>query len=372
VLVHDYLLVMRGAERTFAEIAACFPDAPIATLLHDPIGTAGRFRHRRVRTSFLQPVAADQRRFRRFLPLLPFAARHLPLGNAGVVISSSSAFAHGVCPAPDAVHISYCHSPFRYVWHERRRTEDGVALPLRPLAHGVLGAVRRWDVAASRRVTAYIANSALTAQRIADFYGREASVVHPPVDVERFDGVPAAEDYFLLVGELTSHKNPGLALAAAERAGVRVKVVGDGPELARLRQRFTRATFLGRVSDRRLIELYARCRALIAPAIEEFGITMVEAHAAGRPVVAAGRGGAVEIVDDGDTGVLFTPGSVDALAEALRETDWDRFDVGRLRASAQRFSSSEFRRRFSFEVARRIDQRLASGPTDSHGVDRAR
>jgi glycosyltransferase involved in cell wall biosynthesis len=372
VLVHDYLLVMRGAERTFAEIAGCFPDAPIATLLHDPIGTAGRFRHRRVRTSFLQPVAANQRRFRRFLPLLPFAARHLPLGSAGVVISSSSAFAHGVCPAPDAVHISYCHSPFRYVWHERRRTEEGVALPLRPFAHGVLGAVRRWDVAASRRVTAYIANSALTAQRIADFYGREASVVHPPVDVERFEGVPAAEDFFLLVGELTSHKNPGLALAAAERAGVKVKVVGDGPELARLRQRFTRATFFGRVSDRRLIELYARCRALIAPAIEEFGITMVEAHAAGRPVVAAGRGGAVEIVDDSDTGVLFTPGSVDALAEALRETDWDRFDVGRLRASAQRFSSSEFRRRFSLEVARRIDQRLASGPTDSHGVDRAR
>src|SRR6187200_289369 len=115
VLVHDYLLVMRGAERTFAEIAACFPEAPIATLLHDPIGTGGRFRHRRVRTSFLQPVAADQRRFRRFLPL---AARRLPLDGADVVISSSSAFAHGVTPAPGAFHISYCHSPFRYVWHE--------------------------------------------------------------------------------------------------------------------------------------------------------------------------------------------------------------------------------------------------------------
>ena len=115
VLVHDYLLVMRGAERTFAEMAACFPNTPIATLLYDPIGTAGSFRHRRVRTSFLQPVAADQRRFRRYLPLLPLAARRLPLGSAGVVISSSSAFAHGVCPAPDAIHVSYCHSPFRYV-----------------------------------------------------------------------------------------------------------------------------------------------------------------------------------------------------------------------------------------------------------------
>jgi glycosyltransferase involved in cell wall biosynthesis len=358
VLVHDYLLVMRGAERTFAEIAACFPDAPIATLLHDPVATAGRFRHRRVRTSFLQPLAADQRRFRRFLPLLPLAARRLPIGAAEVVISSSSAFAHGVCPPPDAIHLSYCHSPFRYVWHERRRTEEGIAPPLRPLAHGVLGAVRRWDVAASRRVTSYIANSALTAQRIGDFYGRDASVVHPPVDVERFDRAPAPEDFFLLVGEITRHKNPELALAAAERAGVKVKVAGDGPELAPLRRRFRGATFLGRVSDRGLIELYRRCRALIAPAIEEFGITMVEAHAAGRPVVAAERGGALEIVDDGETGVLFQPGSVDALAAALRDTDWERFDIGRLKESAQRFSSSEFRRRFSFEVARRMDGRL--------------
>ena len=355
--MHDYLLVMRGAERTFAEMAACFPDAPIATLLHDPSATAEKFRHRRVQTSFLQPVAADQRRFRRFLPLLPLAARRLPLDGANVVISSSSAFAHGVTPAPDAVHISYCHSPFRYVWHERGTTEEGIALPLRPLAHGVLGAVRRWDVAASRRVTAYVANSELTAQRIADFYGREASVVHPPVDVERFEDVPAPEDFFLLVGEATRHKNPALALAAAERAGVTLVVAGDGPDLARLRQRFRTATFLGRVSDRRLIELYAGCRALIAPAIEEFGMTMVEAHAAGRPVLAPGRGGALEIVDDGDTGVLVTPDSVDAFAEALRETDWEGFDVGRLQASAQRFSPGEFRRRFRSEVARTVDQR---------------
>jgi glycosyltransferase involved in cell wall biosynthesis len=361
-LVHDYLLVMRGAERTFAEIAACFPDAPIATLLYDPIGTEGRFCHRRVRTSFLQPVAADQRRFRRFLPLLPLAAQRLRLGNAHIVISSSSAFAHGVRPEPDAVHVCYCHSPFRYIWHERRRTEEGLARSLRPLAHGVLGALRRWDVSASRGVTAHVANSALTAQRIADFYGREASVVHPPVDVERFEGVPAPEDYFLLVGEVTSHKNPELALAAAERAGVSVKVAGDGPDLARLRQRFTRATFLGRVDDRRLVELYAGCRALIVPAIEEFGITMVEAQAAGRPVVAAGGGGALEIVDDGNTGVLFTPGSVDALAEALREIDWERFDVGRLTASAQRFSSPQFRRRFSSEVNRILSQRAEIAP----------
>jgi glycosyltransferase involved in cell wall biosynthesis len=356
ILVHDYLLTMRGAERTFAQIAACFPDAPIATLLYDPIGTQMKFSHRQVVTSFLQPVAADQRRFRRFLPLLPLAAHSLKVGPAPVVISSSSAFAHGVSPAPDAVHVCYCHSPFRYVWHERRRTEQDLARPIRPLAHGVLGAVRRWDVSASQRVTAYVANSKLTAQRIADFYGRNASVVHPPVDVDRFKGAPAPEDFFLLVGEVTRHKNPELALAAAERAGVRVKVVGDGPELARLRELFPRATFLGRVDDHRLVELYSRCRALIVPAIEEFGITMVEAQAAGRPVVAADGGGALEIVQDGETGILFRAGDIDSLAEALRETDWERFQIGRLKASGRRFSSSEFRRRFSVEVSRILDR----------------
>jgi glycosyltransferase involved in cell wall biosynthesis len=355
-LVHDYLLVMRGAERTFAEIAACFPDAPISTLLHDPKSTNGAFRGHQIRTSFLQPLAAGQRRFRRFLPLLPLAAARLPLGNARVVISSSSAFAHGVRTAPGAVHVAYCHSPFRYAWHERRRTESRFSPPSRVLVHTALGAVRRWDYAASQRVTAYIANSALTAERIGDCYGREASVVHPPVDVARFDRVPAPEDYFLLVGEVTGHKNPELALAAAERAGVTVKVAGDGPELARLRRRFKRAMFLGRVDDPHLVRLYSGCRALIVPAVEEFGITMVEAQAAGRPVIAAGRGGALAIVDDGETGALFPPGNVDALAEALRETDWERFEVDRMRASARRFSSSEFRRRFKLEVARALDR----------------
>jgi glycosyltransferase involved in cell wall biosynthesis len=352
VLVHDYLLVMRGAERTFSAIADSYPDAPIATLLYDPIGTEGRFGHRDVRTSFLQRVAADQRRFRRFLPLLPLAAERLPLDGARVVISSSSAFAHGVRPGPDAVHVSYCHSPFRYVWHERRRTEEAVSATVRPAMRVVLGRVRGWDVRASRRVTAYVANSELTRQRIADYYGRESTVVHPPVDVERFARVPAPEDYFLLVGEVTNHKNPEVALTAAERAGVKVKVVGDGPDLPRLRQRFPRATFLGRVDDARLIELYARCRALIVPAIEEFGITMVEAHASGRPVVAAAQGGALEIVADGDTGALFPPGDVGALAEALREIDWEGFDVARLRASAARFIPHEFRRRLGAAISR--------------------
>jgi glycosyltransferase involved in cell wall biosynthesis len=368
-LVHDYLLVMRGAERTFEAIAASYPQATIATLLYDPVGTQGHFRHRRVQTSFLQCVAADQRRFRRFLPLLPLAAERLPLDGARVVISSSSAFAHGVRPAPGALHVSYCHSPFRYVWHERRRTEQSAPVAARPAMSAVLGMVRRWDVRASRRVTEYIANSALTRERIGDYYGRDATIVHPPVDIDRFAADPAPEDYFLCVGEVTAHKNTELALAAARRAGVSVIVVGDGPDLSSLRGRFPEVTFLGRVDDRRLRELYAGCRALVVPAIEEFGITMVEAHAAGRPVVAAARGGAREIVEDGVTGTLFPPGDVEALAEALRETDWEGFEVARLQENAARFSPSAFRERLVTAISTALRAEAAAAPALSGGPD---
>ena len=366
VLVHDYLLVMRGAERTFEAISSCYPDATIATLLYDPVRTEGRFAHRRVRTSFLQPVAAEQRRFRRFLPLLPLAAERLAVKDARVVISSSSAFAHGVRPRSDAVHVSYCHSPFRYVWHERERTERSLPALARPAARAVLGAVRRWDVRAAERVTTFVANSELTRQRVGDFYDRDAVVVHPPVDVERF-AEPDPRDYFLVVGEVTTHKNTEIALAAADRAGVRIKVVGEGPDLARLRGRFRSAEFLGRVGDRELIDVYAGCRALLVPAIEEFGITMVEANAAGRPVVAAAAGGALEIVDDGATGILVKPRDVDALADAMRNTDWEGFDVASLRANAERFSARRFREQFVGAVRCSIGRAL---PAHESSTDR--
>lgn len=350
ILVHDYLLVMRGAERTFEAITQCFPDAPVATLLYDPVRTEGRFENRRVRTSFLQPFVADQERFRRSLPLLPFAAESLPVKDFPLVISSSSAFAHGVRPARNAVHISYCHSPFRYIWHERDRTERSVPVAARRAGRAALGALRQWDLRAASRVSGFLANSELTRQRIADFYGRESVVVHPPVDIGRFTSEPDPRDYLLMVGEVTPHKNLDIGLLAAEKVGIKVKVVGAGPHLAELSQRFRHAEFLGRVDDRRLSDLYSGCKALMVPAVEEFGITMVEAQAAGRPVVAAARGGALEIVTDGVTGVLVPPRSVDALAQALRATDWESFDVDALRSSASRFSLTHFQRRFEAAV----------------------
>lgn len=360
-LVHDYLLVMRGAERTFAAIASCWPEAPVFTLLCDRERVARDFTGHPIRTSYLQRLHIGQSGFRRLLPLFPRAVERLPVARYDVVVSSSSAFAHGVRTGPSATHVAYCHSPFRYAWHELEPTVERAPPALRGPTRSVLRRMRAWDHAAAQRVTHYVANSRLTQCRIADFYGRESTVIHPPVDVARFHRAPA-EDYFLVVSEVLWHKRVDNALQAARRAGVPIVVVGGGPDLPRLSALYAgpSVTFTGRISDTRLDDLYARARALVVPNVEEFGIAAVEAQAAGRPVIAADGGGATETTIAGETGVLVPPDDVDALAEAMRHVDFDRFDADRIQAHAARFSTDEFRRRFSAEVARLTSAQPAS------------
>jgi glycosyltransferase involved in cell wall biosynthesis len=354
VLVHDYLLVMRGAERTFAAMADCWPEAPVRTLLFDRVGTGGRFDGHPMAVSRLQRLGVSQRNFRRLLPLFPLAAERLPVQDHALVISSSSAFAHGVRPAADAMHVCYCHSPFRYAWHDRDMAFAELPTAAHPALRLVLDRVRRWDVEASERVTRYVANSEITRGRIHEFYERDSVVVHPPVDVDRF--APAApQDWFLTVTEVVRHKRVEVALEAARRAGAHIKVVGTGPDLDRLKHTYgDRAEFLGRVDDAALAGLYARARALVVANVEEFGITAVEAQAAGRPVLAADGGGARETVIEGETGHRLPVGDVDALAEAMADADLDRFEPERLVANARRFSLELFRRRMRAEVERAL------------------
>jgi len=351
-LVHDYLLVMRGGERTFAAIADCWPDASIYTLLYDDEGTDRRFHDRRVNTSYLQRLGIRQKGFRRLLPLFPHAAGHLPVQDHDLVVSSSSAFAHGVRPRPGAVHVCYCHSPFRYAWHERDRALEEAPSFARPVLRGVLSRVRSWDVEASQRVTHYVANSQITRERIQRVWNRDAEIVHPPVEVDRFEiGTP--EDFFLVVMELVRHKRVELALEAARRAGKPIKVVGTGPDLERLQALHgDHAEFLGRVDDAGLTDLYSRALGLIVPNVEEFGIAAVEAQAAGRPVVAVNAGGVRETVIDGTTGVLVPVDDVSAMAEVLSETDFTRFAPERTRQHAYGFSVEAFKHRFTSEVER--------------------
>lgn len=355
-LVHDYLLVMRGAERTFAAIADCFRGAPIHTTLFSNEGTDRRFAGREIRTSILQHTRVRQRGFRRLLPLYPAAVERLDVKRHDLIVSSSSAFAHGVRPRPDATHVCYCHSPFRYAWHERSLALEEAPRPLRAILARTLEAARRWDLGASQRVTTYVAGSRLVQQRIADFYGRESIVLNPPVETHRFTpGV--AEDYFLVVCQLVRHKRVDAALEAARRSGVPIKVVGSGPDLERLRAHYgDSADFVVKPPDEEVADLYARARALIVPNVEEFGIAAVEAQAAGRPVVAVDAGGTRETVVNGATGVLMPTGTVDEIAEAIRETDFDRFDPCRISAHAESFSVERFQHQLRGIIAHATGQ----------------
>ncbi len=344
---------MRGAERTFAAITACWPGAPVFTLLCDHERVDDDFAGHAITTSYLQHLRAAQPHFRRLLPLFPRAVESLPVGGHDLVISSSSAFAHGVRTAPDATHVCYCHSPFRYAWHERDSTIARTPATLRPLARGLLRRMRRWDVAAAERVTHYIANSELTRRRIHEYYGREAVVIHPPVDVARFHSAPA-EDFFLVVSEVLWHKRLEIALQAARRADKKLVVVGGGPHLKHLAASFSgpNVTFMGRITDGALNDVYARARALIVPNIEEFGIAAVEAQASGRPVIAAEGGGVLETTVPGETSILVPHGDVDALADAMRNGNLDSFSPERIREHAAGFSVEAFKRRLTAEIAR--------------------
>jgi len=335
---------MRGAERTFAEMARCWADAPIYTLLYDAPAVSAGFAGREVHSSPLQRLKVRQNAFRYLLPLFPWAIGRLPLAAYDVVVSSSSAFAHGVRARPGGLHVCYCHSPFRYVWHEHDRALSESPRAVRPLLKRVLDGVRAWDIEAAGRVTRYVANSGITQQRIERLYGVGSEIIHPPVAVDRFR-IGEPEDFVLFVGQLVRHKRVDVAIDAASKAGRPMKIVGEGPELARLKALYDGPSvdFLGSVDDDVLADLYSRCVALVVPNVEEFGITAVEAQAAGRPVVAFDAGGVRETVVDGETGVLVPLGDASALAEALRQTDFDRFHAETIKSHAESFSAGSFR-----------------------------
>jgi glycosyltransferase involved in cell wall biosynthesis len=359
VLVHDYLLVMRGAERSFAAIAELYPQAPIYTLLYDRQSTGRRFAGRTVITSPLARLGVRQGNFRRLLPLYPWAVGQLELPPADVVVSSSSAFAHGVRVPAGALHVCYCYTPFRYAWYEQQRALSETARPLRPLLRSQLSRIRRWDLAASRRVDSYVAISELSRARIERYYGRRAPIIYPPVETQRFSpGKPG--EALLVVSEIVRHKRLRVALEAARRAGVPIRVVGSGPDHEALREAYPEAEFLGRARDAEIAELYASARAVIVPSMEEFGITAVEAQAAGRPVIAAAAGGALETVIDGVTGRLATLDDVDSFTHAIEGIDRLDFDPARAVANAERFSVAAFQRALAEHVAQALGARAES------------
>lgn len=349
-IVHDYLNQCGGAERVALELARTWPGAPIYTSLYRPPSTFPEFAQLDVHVSPLNRVPVD-RGFRVLAPLYPLAFRAFGTLAQAVVISSSSGWAHGVRTAPESLHIVYCHTPARWLY----RSEEHLGRGLGPrLLSPLLGPLRGWDQAAARRADAYVANSEQVRARIQGTYRLEASVVYPPVDVERFTPRPRGER-LLVVSRLLPYKRVDLTVRAATAAGVGLDVVGIGPSLDDLRAiAGPTVEFHGRVDESAIVELYENCRALCVAATEDFGIAPVEANAAGKPVVAYAAGGALETVTEGVNGALFRQLTEDSLLEALTRADALDASPPELAKLARRFSATVFRDRIRQLVSERL------------------
>ncbi len=349
-LVHDWLTGMRGGEKVLESICRLFPSAGLVTLVHVPGAVSAVIERRSIRTSWIQRLPGSARLYRQYLPLFPTAIELLDFDDVDLIISTSHCAAKAVIGRSDAIHVCYCHTPMRYVW-DQFDAYFGVDR-LGPIgsaaARHVAAWLARWDRETAKRVTRFVANSRHVAGRIARYYNRRATVVHAPVDTSFFTpGAGRTDGSFLVVSALVPYKRVEIAIEAAALAGVRLKIVGTGPDEARLRAiAGPTVEFLGALSNERLREAYRAAQALVLPGEEDFGIAPIESLACGRPVIALARGGACETIEPGTTGRLVAEPGARSFAEAMRDVAGRTFDQTALRARADRFSSRRFETSF--------------------------
>lgn len=348
-LVHDWLTGMRGGEKALEVLCQLFPDADLLTLVHVPGRVSDTIARHRIRPSLVQHLPGVARFYRNYLPLFPFAIEQFDLDDTDLIVSSSHCAAKAVVGRPGARHVCYCYTPMRYAWDqfEHYFGVERVGAVANALARPVLASLARWDRRTAGRVDRYVAISHYVAGRIRRYYNRRASVVYPPVDTEFFqpdDRVP--EGYLLIVSALVPYKRIDVAIDAARLSGLPLRIVGDGPELNRLQARAGDApvTFLGFQTNEAIRDLYRGATAVVLPGEEDFGIVPVEAQACGRPVVALGRGGALETVRDGLTGTLVPEPTPEAFAAAFEALPSRRFDPAAARRQAETFSRARFAR----------------------------
>lgn len=411
-LVHDWLNGMRGGEKVLETIGRLFPTAPIYTLLAVPEALSDELRSHPIHTSFLEAYPFFRRHYRHYLPLFPAAIEDFDLKDYDLLVSTSHCVAKGAIPGPKAVHFCYCHSPMRYAWDQEHAYFPGRRGPIARLRSLLLSQLRQWDVASCPRVDHFWANSHFVAQRLRRYYGRDAEVLAPPIDLSAFRreltaaehamlekqnegahnapvqaeatsvrieanddvavaapvGGPAAPKrsrfpsagseeapFCLAVSALVPYKRLDLAILACKRLGFPLRIVGTGPEERRLARLCGPETqMLGRVSENELRRLYREASFFLQPGVEDFGMASVEALAGGTPVVAVGEGGVLDIVTDGEHGVLYSGFEVDDLARAIDKASQIRFNILKLIQQAECFSTESFVQRIALSLERRL------------------
>jgi glycosyltransferase involved in cell wall biosynthesis len=342
-LVHDYLNQYGGAERVLEALHELYPQAPVYTSIYDPEAVPAGYRAWDIRVSWMQRLPGWRRLFRAYFPLYPSAFERFDLHGYDLVLSSSSAYAKGIRVPPGARHVCYCHTPMRFVWRTAAYMErEGIGAAGRTVLAPLLWRLRQWDIATSAGVDTFVANSGVVAERIRAAYGREAVIVPPPVDLPPFQPEPPG-DYYLAGGRLIPYKRLDLAVRAFTKLGLPLKIFGDGRDRTALEALAgPNIEFLGFVSEERRRALFAGCRAFIFPGEEDFGITPLEAMAAGRPVIAYAAGGALDTVVEGVTGHFFHRQSPADLAVTVAAARKDEYDQRAIRRHAESFGREVF------------------------------
>lgn len=356
-LAHDYLIPMGGAERVVATLHRFWPNAPIYTSAVNRDGLLPDLREADIRTTWMQRLPGIRGDFRRYFALYPLAFYGMPPVRSKVLVVSASTFAKCIRPAPECTSICYCHAPTRFLWEnsEYLLREIG-SVAVRWAIRAYLPILRRIDYLGAQRMDVMVANSKFVQAKILKAYDQDALVIHPPVEVDRFAVAERHDGFYLIASRLVGYKGIDHAIAGCERLGRQLIVIGDGPDRARLQKLAgEHVRFLGKVSDAVLRDHLQRCRAFIFPGVEDFGIAPVEAQACGKPVVALGKGGALETVVPGETGVWFDEQTPESLMAALRQVETIRWSPARIRRNAENFSSERFEEKMRDLVALAMD-----------------
>jgi glycosyltransferase involved in cell wall biosynthesis len=362
-LVHDWLTGMRGGEKVLEVLCELYPRATLFTLLHNKGSVSETIGTMSIRTSFIDRLPGKATKYRNYLPMFPRAIESFDFSGYDLVLSTSHAVAKGARPAPGAIHICYCHTPMRYVWelYEEYFGPGRAGWLTRSAMSVVAPRLRAWDVLSTDRVNYFIANSRNVADRIRQYYRRPAEVIHPPVNIDQFIVAEKNEGYYLIVSALVPYKRVDLAIETFNQLGEQLLIVGSGPESKKL-QSIAKANvrFLGWQNDVELARLYAGCRALVFPGIEDFGIVPLEAMACGKPVIAFGKGGALEtVVEEGEsrTGLFFREQSVHALKAAVLKSQTTEFNPLMIRAHAECFARPKFKEKMRLYISEKLAEK---------------